>query len=101
VKEYTDKELKERLEQQNRPLSGIYYWITVNHNGKNIVIGYKGNETEANQYAYEKCSGEYKIIPLKTRDINTAIRLMKGKILDDTANIDRATEKFNRKEFKQ
>lgn len=96
MKDYTDKEYLQRLEQRYRPLSGIYYWIVVNHNGKNVVIGYKSNEMEAEQYAYEKTTGNYKIIPLKTRDINAAIRMMKGKILNDTANIDKATERFKR-----
>jgi hypothetical protein len=97
MKEYTDKEYLQRLQRENRPLSGIYYWIVVNHNGKNVVIGYKANESEANQYAYEKCTGEFKIYPLKTRDINSAIRMIKGKTLDETANIDKATERFKRK----
>jgi hypothetical protein len=97
LKEYSDKELAQRLEQNNRPLSGIYYWIVVNKNGKNIVIGCKSSEQEAEQFAYQKTSESYKIIPLKTRNLDAAIRMMKGKILNDTSNLDVALQKFKRK----
>jgi hypothetical protein len=97
MKEYTDKELAQRLEQGSRPLSGIYYWIFVNHNGKQVCIGYKNSESEAEQFAYSKSTGEYKILPLKTKDINSAIRMAKGQILNSSnGTLDKATEKFKR-----
>jgi D-Tyr-tRNAtyr deacylase len=97
MKEYTDKELAQRLEQGSRSLNGIYYWVFVNHSGKNVCIGYKNSESEAEQYAYSKSTGEYKIIPMKTRDINSAIRQAKGNILNSSnGNLDKATQRFKR-----
>jgi hypothetical protein len=98
MKEYTDKEYLQRLEQSNRPLSGIYWWIFVNHNGKDVCIGYKTTEAEAEQFAYSKSTGEYKIIPLKTSNIDSAIRMAKGRKLNEpNGTLDSATKRFGRK----
>lgn len=78
-----------------------YYWIKAEHGGKTILILPKGEsaltEDSAYQWGFQKLPHNFEVVGLPTRDISRASRLLKGRRLDETGNIDSALEKYQHK----
>ena len=96
-----------RLHKQ-RPLSRLteprgmagqpYYWIWAIKDGRLVVVGCKTSEQEALNWGYAKLGDvDFKVEQLPTRDMNAAVRMLKGKILDKTANLDLSIRRARRK----
>ena len=81
--------------------SQTYYWIKAEHGGKTILILPKGEnaltEDGAYQWGFQKLPHNFEVVGLPTRDISRASRLLKGRRLDETGNIDSALEKYQHK----
>ena len=95
-----DKLFESIEERANRGVSHghTYYWIWCVKDGKLIVVGCKTSEQEAYQFGYSKLSDtDFRIEPLPTRDMNSAVRMLKGKLLDKTANLDMSIKRAKRK----
>lgn len=93
-------QLQERFESRlNRPsASHVYYWIWAIVNGKLVVIGCKVTEQEAFEFGYSKLADyDFKVEELPTRDMDTAVRMIKGKVLNQTGDIERAIKRARRK----
>ena len=75
-----------------------YYWIKANYMGKTILILPKGeaslSEDSATKYGYEKLPCTFEVIGLPTRDTASASRMLKGRSLDETADIDKSLERY-------
>ena len=75
-----------------------YYWIYANYMGKTILIRPKGvdclTEDDARRWGFEKLPCSFEVIGLPTRDTASASRMMKGRSLDETADIDKSLERY-------
>ena len=96
--------IEDRLErkiqaiQETRTKGQPYYWIWGIKDGRLIVVGCKTSEQEAYQWGYSKLGDlDFKVEPLPTRDMNSAVRMLKGKLLDKTANLDMSIKRARRK----
>lgn len=58
-----------------------YWYIKADYGGKMIVMGAYNSENEANQAGYEKLDGDFDVIPLRTRDLGRATRMLKHNAL--------------------
>lgn len=76
----------------------IYYWIKANYMGKTILILPKGEasltEESATRYGYEKLPCTFEVVGLPTRVTASASRMLKGRNLDETADIDKSLERY-------
>src|SRR4030042_417769 len=90
-----------RLENGIMPagkLQGSYYWIWAIKDSRLIVVGCKTSEQEAYQFGYAKLGEiDFRVEELPTRDMDTAVRMIKGKVLDKTANLDLSIKRARRK----
>lgn len=95
---------KSRLHRQH--IAGIaephraglpYYWIWAIKDGRLVVVGCKSSEQEAYNWGYAKLGDvDFKVEQLPTRDMNAAVRMLKGKLLDKTANLDLSIKRARR-----
>jgi len=75
-----------------------YYWIWAIKDGRLVVTGPKDNEQEAYNWGYAKLGDvDFRVEMLPTRDMNSAVRMLKGKVLDKTANLDLSIKRARRK----
>jgi len=80
------------------PKNRAYYWIWAIKDGRLVVIGCKGDEQEAYNWGYAKLGEvDFQVEMLPTRDMNSAVRMLKGKLLDKTANLDLSIKRARRK----
>lgn len=87
-----------KLTQPRRLASQAYYWIWAIKDGRLVVIGCKGDEQEALNWGYAKLGDvDFKVEQLPTRDMNSAVRMLKGKLLDKTADLDLSIKRARRK----
>ena len=77
----------------------LYYWIKASYMGKTILILPKGeaslSEDSATKYGFEKLPCTFEVIGLPTRDTASASRMLKGRSLDETADIDKSLERYS------
>ena len=75
-----------------------YYWISAIKDGRLVVLGPKTSEQEAFNWGYAKLGDvNFEVNNLPTRDMNAAVRMIKGKLLDKTANLDLSIRRARRK----
>ena len=91
-------DLEQRIQGLTTPKSNTYFWIWGMKEGRLIVIGCKGSEQEAYEFGYGKLGDiDFRVEQLPTRDMDTAVRMIKGKVLDKSANLDMAIKRARRK----
>ena len=95
---------KSKLHRQHMPrlteprkLNLPCYWIWTIREGRLVVTGPKSSEQEAYNWGYAKLGDvDFKVEQLPTRDMNAAVRMLKGKLLDKTANLDMSIKRARR-----
>jgi len=74
-----------------------YYWIlTVNDKGKRTLIGPKNDDFEAHRIS-EDLDRPSRVIPLQTRNVSAASRMLKGKVFSELGDIDEASSNISHK----
>ena len=87
-----------RLSEPRRAANMPYYWIWAIKDNRLVVTGPKDSEQEAYNWGYAKLGDvDFKVEMLPTRDMNAAVRMLKGKLLDKTANLDMSMQRARRK----
>ena len=102
VNGYQDYMRRQELVDQKTMVGGrgVYYWITTISDGKTVIIGYKDSYLEADQYARTVTQGNpYKITPLRTRDVSSAARFLKGQLLKEYSDLSVATKRMVRSQY--
>lgn len=76
------------------PRNQTYYWISAHHQGNDILI--YGGETyeEAERKGSEKLPCIFEVIALPTIDIKAASRMLKGRKLEETGNLDESLKRM-------
>lgn len=79
--------------------NGLYYWIrTIDKmSGRLVVLGPYHSEDEANQIGFGKLSGDFEAVPLKTRDVNLATKVLKHKRFMQTEQLGEALKRARHK----
>lgn len=90
------RKLEERLYQPAKD-KRIYYWIVSTFQGRRIILGPEVDEARANEIGFEKLEGSFEVVPLPTRDQNTATRMLKHRFLVDTGDIGGALKRARHK----
>jgi len=91
---------EERVEQMRTPSmeKGVFYWIrAVDERGRTVVHGPHFSEQEAYAFGYEKLDGNFLVIPIRTRALDQATRVIKSMKLTETGNL---TESIRRTRHK-
>ena len=80
-------------------LSHIYQWIqTVDtESGRPVVLGPYNDENEANRVGFEKLGGNFEVIPLRTRDVGLATRILKHRRFMQTEQLSEALKRARHK----
>ncbi len=73
----------------------IYYWIlTVDKaTGRPVVLGPYGTESEANDIGFSKLGVVFEVVPLRTRDVTLATKVLKHKRFMETEQLDEALKR--------
>lgn len=83
------------------PHKQLYYWVRAVHRGRTILVLPKGeaalSEEAAMKWAFTKLPSNFEVVALPTRDTARASRMLKGRSLDETADIDKSMEKYSHK----
>lgn len=87
------KEFKQRMQETMHLNTTVYYWIWGLEGGRRVLCGPKTTEDEAYQWGFANLSGDFEVIPLKTRDEATASRILRARLLEET-NTDTAFKRF-------
>jgi hypothetical protein len=98
---YSEDWLNNRIERNKRarvPHNALKYWIFSMKDGEHITnCGYELSEESANQRAYEFHLEPFEIMKSHTISVSRAQSEAKGKIFQQTKNLDLALEKMKRK----
>lgn len=80
-----------------------YWWLTGRNEGKTFLIfGSDKSEDDARQYGLETLPGvDFEIKRLPTRNISEASRQLKGGVLEQTKDINKATRRLKHKGIKR
>lgn len=70
-----------------------YFWIVTLYGDRLAVIGPKDYESEAQDFAYQKLTTPFVIVPLKTRDRSKATSQIKAMKLDELGDLGVALQK--------
>lgn len=90
--------IESRLPRPEPKATGAYYWIWAIKNGRLVVVGSEPSEQEAYRFGYSKLGDvEFHVVALPTRNMDTAVRMIKAKVLDRTANLDFSIKRARRK----
>lgn len=76
-------------------MRGTYYWITTIQDGRPVIIGPANSEEEAQNLGFQKLSNDFEVHALNTSNEAEATRMLKAKILNKTADLGKALNKFN------
>jgi len=60
-----------------------YYYVVAWIGRRKAVLGPFSTEDDANQEGYLKVDGDYEVIPLPTRDLSRAVRMLRGQNGED------------------
>ena len=94
-------EMNEKYRSQSGGGKGWYYWMYVIRDGHPVILGFKNSQVEAESYLYQTVPNENgQVICLDTRDLSSAVRKIKSKILDTSHSLDEATIRMVRTQFK-
>ena len=66
-----------------------YYWILAVEptSGRPIVLGWYSSEAEANDIGFNKCGGSFEVIPLQTRDVGLATKILKHRRFEQSEQL--------------
>lgn len=69
-----------------------YYWILAVDmiTGRPVVLGPHSTEAEANEIGFKKIGASFEVVPLNTRDINAATKMMKHRRFMQTEQLHEA-----------
>ena len=67
----------------------IYYWILAVEpiTGRPVVLGPYSTESEANDVGFNKCGGTFEVLPLKTRDVGLATKILKHRRFEQSEQL--------------
>jgi hypothetical protein len=86
-----------KLSEPRRLAGQSYYWIWAIKDSRLVVVGCKASEQEAYEFGYGKLGDiDFRVEQLPTRDMNTAVRMIKGKVLDKSSSLDMAIKRARR-----
>ena len=75
----------------------MYWWIKTTHEGRLVILGPYGTESEANEFGLEHFGNNYEAFDLPTRDKARATSMIKARILKQTSNLDTALQRARHK----
>ena len=73
-----------------------YYWILAKDNttGRPIILGAYNTEEEANQIGFQKIrSGNFEVVPLRTRDVGRANHMLKYRNFHNMERLEEITKR--------
>ena len=68
-----------------------YYYVTAWVGGRKVVLGPFSTEEDANQEGYLKIDGDYEVMPLPTKDLGRAVRMLRMQNGEDITDSFRRT----------
>jgi hypothetical protein len=83
------------MDTEGRAPKQEYYWIlaTDKSSGRPVILGAYRTEEEANRVGFEKIDGHFEVVPLNTRDISRANKLLKYRRFDQTNRLEEAMKR--------
>jgi hypothetical protein len=79
-------------------LQPTQYWIWTIKDGRLVVIAYRPTEQEAYDYGNSVMPDEdIRVTPIATTNTDTAVRIIKGKLLENTSDLNMAIKRARRK----
>ena len=78
-----------------------YYWVVGLAEGRPVIFGPYRDEDTATNMGIEKVEGDFKVIPLPTRNESRATRMLKGKKLENGSTISEALERVSHQSSKE
>ena len=81
----------------------VYYWVLTVHKetGRPIILGAYATEEDANKIGFEKLDGSFEVIPLDTKDVNKATKMLKYRRFSQTARLEEALKRAKHKTDKE
>ena len=66
-----------------------YYWILAVEptSGRPVVLGPYGTESEANDMAFSKLGASFEVVPLQTRDVGLATKILKHRRFEQSEQL--------------
>jgi len=86
-------EKTEKLQEQPRLDTGMWWWCYVLEGGKRYVLGAFNSEEEAYSVGYSKIDGDFEVIALRTKDTATATQMLKARGLRKGRTLQEATRR--------
>lgn len=78
--------------------SRVKWWIWGIKEGRLFVVGFKDTEELAHEFGYSVCGDTpFEVEPIPTIDIDSAIRTIKGKRLQDTKDLGLSLQRARRR----
>jgi hypothetical protein len=76
-------------------MSRTYYWILTldSESGRPIVLGPYGTEAEANEIGFSKIGTSFEVIPLQTRNVAAATKVLKHRRFVETERLQEALKR--------
>lgn len=76
-----------------------YYWIlTVDRvSSRPVILGPYSTEEEANQIGFGKLGGSFEVVPLRTRDVGLATKVLKHRRFMTTDQLSEALKRARHK----
>jgi len=66
-----------------------YYWILAveGTTGRPVILGPYSSESEANDMAFNRCGASFEVIPLQTRDVRSATKILKHRRFEQSEQL--------------
>lgn len=71
-----------------------YWWVLGLYEGRRVILGPYNEEAMAEQDAYSKLPGYYEVIPLNTKNVDAARKILRYRVIDQTQDISEASNRF-------
>jgi len=92
-----NEDFESKMEEVSKFDTGIYFWIWAIENGRRILLGPFNSEDEAHRRGYSVLSVDFEVIPLKTRSVVMASRILRSRVADETKDMGQTFKRFKHK----
>lgn len=97
MRRHSRESFADRMEKFNQPLqleTGTYWYVWGKlDNGQHIALGPFYSEQEAWDLGYSKFPDEFQVVSLRTRSLEIATQMLKGRYLKKGATLEQATKR--------